>query len=65
MKKQSVALILFIALLFNPVVSFGEKSNEVTSSALISIDFQGTTLYTVLNVLSMKTGKKLISDTTL
>jgi type II secretory pathway component HofQ len=47
------------------VVSFGEKSNEVTSSALISIDFQGTTLYTVLNVLSMKTGMKLISDTTL
>ncbi|MDD3729656.1 MAG: secretin N-terminal domain-containing protein [Endomicrobiaceae bacterium] len=65
MKKQLVVLILFIALLFNPVVSFGEKSNEVTSSALISIDFQGTTLYTVLNVLSMKTGMKLISDTTL
>ncbi len=65
MKKQSVALILLITLLFNPVVSFGEKSNEVTSSALISIDFQGTTLYTVLNVLSMKTGMKLISDTTL
>ncbi|MDD3065170.1 MAG: secretin N-terminal domain-containing protein [Endomicrobiaceae bacterium] len=65
MKKQLVVLILFITLLFNPVVSFGEKSNEVTSSALISIDFQGTTLYTVLNVLSMKTGMKLISDTTL
>ena len=65
MKKQLVVLVLFITLLFNPVVSFGEQSNEVTSSALISIDFQGTTLYTVLNVLSMKTGMKLISDTNL
>jgi type IV pilus assembly protein PilQ len=65
MKKQLVVLILFITLLFNPVASFGEGLNEVTSSSLISIDFQGTTLYTVLNVLSMKTGMKLISDTTL
>jgi len=42
MKKQLVTLILFITLLFNPAASFSEKSNEVMSSALISIDFQGT-----------------------
>ncbi|MEA5000759.1 MAG: secretin N-terminal domain-containing protein [Endomicrobiaceae bacterium] len=42
-----------------------KNDKEVTSMGLISIDFQGTTLYTVLNVLSMKTGMRLITDTTL
>ncbi len=65
MRKKLVIWVLFAAVILNPVVSFAEKSNEVASSALISIDFQGTTLYTVLNVLSMKTGMKLISDTNL
>jgi len=65
MRKKLVIWVLFAAMILNPVVSFAEKSNEVASSALISIDFQGTTLYTVLNVLSMKTGMKLISDTNL
>ena len=39
--------------------------DNLASTNLISIDFQNTSLYTVLNVLSMKTGMKLITDTTL
>ena len=35
---------------------------QIESRGLISIDFQGTTLYTVLNVLSMKTGRKFVTD---
>ena len=68
MKKFLVSCLVF-ALLFNAgFVSAApkkEKTGGLHSTNLISIDFQGTTLYTVLNVLSMKTGMKLISDTTL
>ena len=32
---------------------------------LISIDFHDTSLYSVLNILSLKTGMKLITDTSL
>lgn len=67
MKKILVSCLVF-ALLFNSgfVYSAVKKEKDgLHSTNLISIDFQGTTLYTVLNVLSMKTGMKLISDTTL
>lgn len=64
MKKILVAL-LVVALLVEPTFVFAAKNDGLYSTNLISIDFQGTTLYTVLNVLSMKTGMKLISDTNL
>lgn len=63
MKKKILTLLLAVAL-FCPSFSYG-VDNKLASTNLISIDFQGTTLYTVLSVLSMKTGMKLISDTTL
>lgn len=64
MKKILVAF-LAVALLVEPAFVFAAKDDGLYSTNLISIDFQGTTLYTVLNVLSMKTGMKLISDTNL
>ena len=63
MKKKFLALLLAVVL-FCPSFGYG-VDNKLASTNLISIDFQGTTLYTVLSVLSMKTGMKLISDTTL
>lgn len=64
MKKFLVAF-LVVALMFDSAFVFAAKNDGLHSTNLISIDFQGTTLYTVLNVLSMKTGMKLISDTNL
>ncbi len=62
--KKFLVVLLFLSLMFNS--SFVVAANDgLHSTNLISIDFQGTTLYTVLNVLSMKTGMKLISDTEL
>lgn len=63
MKKKFLTLLLAVVL-FCPSFGYG-VDNKLASTNLISIDFQGTTLYTVLSVLSMKTGMKLISDTTL
>jgi len=37
----------------------------IESRGLISVDFQGTTLQTVLNVLAMKTGRKFVTDSNL
>lgn len=62
-KKILVFLVAILVSCSGFVYAVNEK--EVTSIGLISIDFQGTTLYTVLNVLSMKTGMRLITDTTL
>lgn len=65
MKKFLVAL-LAVALMFDSGFVFAAKNEGgLHSTNLISVDFQGTTLYTVLNVLSMKTGMRLISDTNL
>lgn len=65
MKKFLVAL-LAVALMFDSGFVFAAKDEGgLHSTNLISVDFQGTTLYTVLNVLSMKTGMRLISDTNL
>ena len=63
--KKFLALFLVVSLLCNSAFVFAAKNDALHSTNLISIDFQGTTLYTVLNVLSMKTGMKLISDTEL
>ncbi|MCR4662588.1 MAG: hypothetical protein K5622_01710 [Endomicrobiaceae bacterium] len=65
MKKILVAF-LVVSLMFDSAFVFAAKNEDgLHSTNLISIDFQGTTLYTVLNVLSMKTGMRLISDTNL
>ena len=66
MKKFLVICLCFV-LLFDVTVVEAVVDNEkdISSTNLISIDFQNTSLYTVLNVLSMKTGMRLISDTTL
>ncbi|MDD3053396.1 MAG: secretin N-terminal domain-containing protein [Endomicrobiia bacterium] len=65
-KKILVFLVAILVSCSGFVYAVNEKTEkEVTSIGLISIDFQGTTLYTVLNVLSMKTGMRLITDTTL
>ena len=64
--KKLLAVFLAVALMFEYGVAFAAKDEGgLHSTNLISIDFQGTTLYTVLNVLSMKTGMRLISDTNL
>ena len=64
--KKILAVLLVVALMFESGVVFAAKNEGgLHSTNLISIDFQGTTLYTVLNVLSMKTGMRLISDTNL
>jgi type IV pilus assembly protein PilQ len=66
MKKFLLAVVA-VSLLFTTSYSAPEKESGggLHSTNLISIDFQGTSLYTVLNVLSMKTGMKLISSTDL
>ncbi len=64
--KKILLTVLAVSLLFTTSYSAPEgEGGGLHSTNLISIDFQGTSLYTVLNVLSMKTGMKLISDTTL
>jgi len=64
--KKILLTVLAVSLLFTTSYSAPEgDGGGLHSTNLISIDFQGTSLYTVLNVLSMKTGMKLISDTTL
>ena len=63
MKRKILVLFMAVALLC-PGGIYGVDDN-LAATNLISVDFQGTTLYTVLNVLSMKTGMKLISDTNL
>ena len=63
MRKKFFALLLGVLLLSSNFAY--SVDNRLASTNLISIDFQGTTLYTVLNVLSMKTGMRLITDTTL
>ena len=65
--KKFLLAVLTVSLFFTSSFSANEREvgGGLHSTNLISIDFQGTTLYTVLNVLSMKTGMKLISDTEL
>ncbi len=68
--KKILALSLLVALFFNTAVvdaATNSKLKKMTDDGepLISVDFQNTSLYTVLNVLSMKTGMKLVSDTSL
>jgi type IV pilus assembly protein PilQ len=57
--KRFTAFLITIAMLFSQM-SFSYAAVE--SRGVISIDFQGTTLYTVLNILSMKTGRKFVTD---
>jgi len=57
--KKLTALLIAIAFVCSQV-SFSFAAVE--SRGLISVDFQGTTLYTVLNILSMKTGRKFVTD---
>ncbi|MCL2389421.1 MAG: hypothetical protein FWC85_03450 [Elusimicrobia bacterium] len=54
MKK--LAGLVCLLLLFGSQAAY----SNIEPRGLISVDFQGTTLHTALNVLSMKTGKKLI-----
>ena len=63
MRKKIFVLLIAMALVCPNFAYAVDK--RLASTNLISIDFQGTTLYTVLNVLSMKTGMRLITDTTL
>lgn len=64
--KKILAVFLIVSMMFESGVVLAAKNDDgLHSTNLISIDFQGTTLYTVLNVLSMKTGMRLISDTNL
>ena len=66
MKKFLVICLCFLLLFDVTVIDLLADGQKVISSTnLISVDFQNTSLYTVLNVLSMKTGMRLISDTTL
>lgn len=58
--KRLVALLIALSMMCSQV-SFA----AVESRGLISVDFQGTTLYTVLNILSMKTGRKFVTDANL
>jgi len=51
-------LALFVAVVLSANTAFA----AIESRGLISVDFQGTTLYTVLNILSMKTGRKFVTD---
>ena len=62
--RRKIFALLIAVLLLSPNFAYS-IDNRLASTNLISIDFQGTTLYTVLNVLSMKTGMRLITDTTL
>jgi type IV pilus assembly protein PilQ len=55
MKK--LAVLLCACFLFSQV-----GYTDVESRGLISVDFQNTSLFTVLNVLSMKTGRKFITS---
>ncbi|MDR1695180.1 MAG: hypothetical protein LBR69_00895 [Endomicrobium sp.] len=57
MMKKSAVLVISVLLLVQTVFAA-----PATGRGNISVDFQGTTLYTVLNVLSMKTGRKFITD---
>ncbi|MDR1196461.1 MAG: secretin and TonB N-terminal domain-containing protein [Endomicrobium sp.] len=51
-----------LALLISVVMMSQTAFAAIESRGLISVDFQGTTLYTVLNILSMKTGRKFVTD---
>jgi type IV pilus assembly protein PilQ len=59
MMKKVTSLLIATAMLCSSVSFSGAA---VESRGLISVDFQGTTLYTVLNILSMKTGRKFVTD---
>ncbi|MDR2426928.1 MAG: secretin and TonB N-terminal domain-containing protein [Endomicrobium sp.] len=52
----------FLVLLISVVILSETAFAAIESRGLISVDFQGTTLYTVLNILSMKTGRKFVTD---
>lgn len=52
----------FLALMISVVMFSQAAFAAIESRGLISVDFQGTTLYTVLNILSMKTGRKFVTD---
>ena len=52
----------FLALMISVVMFSQAAFAAIESRGLISVDFQGTTLYTVLNILGMKTGRKFVTD---
>lgn len=52
----------FLSLLISVMMLSQTAFAAIESRGLISVDFQGTTLYTVLNILSMKTGRKFVTD---
>ncbi len=62
--KKILVLCLVLTLAFDVSFGYGVKKTEEPEN-LISVDFQNMNLYTVLNVLSIKTGMKLVTDTTL
>lgn len=65
--KKILVLCLLLALTFDVSFGYGTKNKmkDDESENLISVDFQNMNLYTVLNVLSIKTGMKFVTDTSL
>ena len=65
MKKFFAVLISVLMLQTGSLYAIDSRSNNDQKQQLISIDFHDTSLYSVLNILSLKTGMKLITDTSL
>ncbi|WP_413854557.1 secretin N-terminal domain-containing protein [Candidatus Ruminimicrobium bovinum] len=65
--KKIFAILISIMLLQTSgfAVNSVSTNTEEEKPPLISIDFHDTSLYSVLNILSLKTGMKLITDTSL
>ncbi|MBQ3835005.1 MAG: hypothetical protein II816_05780, partial [Elusimicrobia bacterium] len=64
--KKILVLCLALFLSFDVPFAYGaKKAKGEEPENLISVDFQNMNLYTVLNVLSIKTGMKLVTDTSL
>lgn len=64
--KKILVLCLALFLSFDVPFAYGAKKTKGEEPEnLISVDFQNMNLYTVLNVLSIKTGMKLVTDTSL
>jgi len=66
MKKFFAVLISVLMLQTSGLYAVnGTNNTDEQKPPLISIDFHDTSLYSVLNILSLKTGMKLITDTSL
>ena len=64
--KKFLVLLLALFLSFDVSFGYGTKNTKGEEPEnLISVDFQNMSLYTALNVLSVKTGMKLVTDTSL